>query len=207
MFGSVAETFAIVFIHKIIATIRHCNRKTLSLCHETFKYERALSEKASAHDLLMYLYTPTKAYYGCFTPFILYQPMYPVFVVCIRRAKDACLHNSKIKRLPKSSSWMSDFKALLVQNERNRIFIHCTISSYLNTFIHVSVSYLSEKGLVNLHSLVRALRQDLSPAVPAVADGRVGVGHAAQKHCPLIVELFLSFSYTLVHRHRRFIKV
>lgn len=69
------------------------------------------------------------------------------------------------------------------------------------------LSYLSEKGLIDLHSLVGALRQDLSPAMPAVADGRVGIGHTAQKHSPLIVELLLSFSYTLVHRHHRVIQV
>lgn len=68
-------------------------------------------------------------------------------------------------------------------------------------------SYLSEKRLVDLHSLIRALRQDLSPAMPAVADGRVGVGHTAQKHSPLVVELLLSFSYTLVHRHHRVIEI
>lgn len=69
------------------------------------------------------------------------------------------------------------------------------------------LSYLSEKRLVDLHSLVRALRQDLSPAMPAVADGRVGIGNAAQEHSPLIVELLLSFSYTLVYCHHRVIKV
>lgn len=69
------------------------------------------------------------------------------------------------------------------------------------------LSYLSEKWLVDLHSLVRALRQYLSPAVPAVTHWRVGISHAAQKHSPLIVELFLSFSYTLVHGHDRVIKV
>lgn len=73
--------------------------------------------------------------------------------------------------------------------------------------IVLPLSYLSEKRLIDLHSLVRALCQDLSPTVPAVADRRVGVGHAAQKHSPLIVELLLSFSYTLVHRHHRVIKV
>lgn len=67
------------------------------------------------------------------------------------------------------------------------------------------LSHLSEKRLVDLHSLVRALRQYLSPAMPAVADGRVGIGHTAQKHSPLIVELFLSFSYALVHGHDRVI--
>lgn len=68
-------------------------------------------------------------------------------------------------------------------------------------------SYLCEKGLVDLHALVRALRQDLSATVPAVADRRVGIGHAAKEHRPLVVELFLSFSYALMHRHRRVIKV
>lgn len=67
--------------------------------------------------------------------------------------------------------------------------------------------YLSEKGLVDLHPLVRTLRKHFSAAVPAVAHGRVGVGHAAQEHRPLVVELLFSLSYTLVHRHHGVIQV
>lgn len=67
--------------------------------------------------------------------------------------------------------------------------------------------YLSEKGLVDLHALVRPLREHLSAAVPAVADGGVGVGHAAQEHRPLVVELLLRLSYTLVHRHHGVVQV
>ena len=89
------------------------------------------------------------------------------------------------------------------------IFLCIYRSLWFNTFIPVmlQLSYLSEKRLVDLHSLIRALRQDLSPAMPAVADGRVGVGHTAQKHSPLVVELLLCFSYTLVHRHHRVIEI
>lgn len=67
--------------------------------------------------------------------------------------------------------------------------------------------YLSEKRFVDLHPLVRALRQHLPPAVPAVAHGWVGVRHTAQEHRPLIVELLFSLSYTLVHRHHGVIQV
>lgn len=63
------------------------------------------------------------------------------------------------------------------------------------------LSYLCEKRFVDFHSFVRALGQHLSPTMPAVADRRVGVGHAAQKYSPLVIELFLRFSYTLVHRN------
>ena len=69
------------------------------------------------------------------------------------------------------------------------------------------LAYLREKWLVDLHALVRALRQDLPPAVPAVADRRVGIGHAAEEHGPLVVELFLSLAYTLMHGHHRVVKV
>lgn len=71
----------------------------------------------------------------------------------------------------------------------------------------LTLSYLCEKGLVDLHTLVRALCQHLSPAVPAVADRRVGIGHAAQEHSPLVVKLLLSFANALVHRHHWVIKV
>lgn len=67
--------------------------------------------------------------------------------------------------------------------------------------------YLSEKGLIDLHPLVRTLRQHFSAAVPAVPHGRVGVGHAAQEHRPLVVELLFSLSYTLVHRHDGIVQV
>lgn len=80
---------------------------------------------------------------------------------------------------------------------------YCLLVSSVRTTL--PLSYLSEKGLVDLHSLVRALCQHLPPAMPAVADGRVGVGHAAQKHGPLVVELLLRLSYTLVHSHNRVI--
>lgn len=78
------------------------------------------------------------------------------------------------------------------------------VSYFLSTS---SLPYLCEKRLVNLHALIGALRQDLSPTMPAVADRWVGIGHAAQKHSPLIVELLLSFSYALVHCHHWVIKV
>lgn len=67
------------------------------------------------------------------------------------------------------------------------------------------LSYLSEKWFIDLHSLVRSLGQYLSPSVPAVADRWIGIGHAAQEHGPLVVELLLCFSYTLVHGHDRVI--
>ena len=67
--------------------------------------------------------------------------------------------------------------------------------------------YLGEKGLVDLHPLVRALRKHLSATMPAVAHGRVGVGHTAQEHRPLVVELLFSLSYTLVHRHHGVVQV
>lgn len=67
--------------------------------------------------------------------------------------------------------------------------------------------YLSEEGLVDLHALVGALGQNLAAAVPAVADGRVGVGHAAQEHRPLVVELLFGLADALVHRHDRVVQV
>lgn len=69
------------------------------------------------------------------------------------------------------------------------------------------LSYLCEERLVDLHALVRALRQDVSPTMPAVADGGVGIGDAAQEHRPLVVELLFCFSYTLVHGDHWVIKV
>lgn len=68
-------------------------------------------------------------------------------------------------------------------------------------------AYLSEERLVDLHTLVRALRQYLPTPVPAVADRRVGVGYAAEEHRPLVVELLLGLANALVHRHHRVVQV
>lgn len=70
-----------------------------------------------------------------------------------------------------------------------------------------AVSYLCEKRLVDFHAFIRALGQDLASAVPAVADGRVGVGHASQEHGPLVVELLLGLSDALMHRHHRVVQI
>lgn len=61
-------------------------------------------------------------------------------------------------------------------------------------------SYLCKEGLVDLHTLIRALRQNISASVPAVAHWRVGVGYAAKENRPLVVELLFGFSYTLMNR-------
>lgn len=78
-----------------------------------------------------------------------------------------------------------------------------------NTYIPTTfpLSYLCEKGLIDLHALVGALSQDLPPTMPAVADRRVGIGHAAQEYCPFIIELLLSFSNTLMHSNHWVIEV
>lgn len=54
--------------------------------------------------------THSKDYYGCCTRSILYQPIYPSFVVGSRRAMDACLHDNRhkapLKQTYKSSAFM-----------------------------------------------------------------------------------------------------
>lgn len=70
-----------------------------------------------------------------------------------------------------------------------------------------AVSYLCEKRLVDFHSFIRALGQDLASAVPAVADGRVGVRHASQEYSPFVVELLLGLSDALMYRHHWVVEI
>lgn len=67
--------------------------------------------------------------------------------------------------------------------------------------------HLCEKGFVDLHPGVRALRQRVAASPPGVVNGWVGVGDAAKKHRPLKVELLLRLSNTLVNRYHRVIQV
>lgn len=66
--------------------------------------------------------------------------------------------------------------------------------------IPVFQAYLGKEGLVDLHALVRALQQHLLAAAPAVAHGRVGVGHAPEEHGLLIIKLLLGLPDALVDR-------
>lgn len=68
-------------------------------------------------------------------------------------------------------------------------------------------AYLCKEGLVDLHALIRALGQDLFATPPAVAHWGVGVGHAAQEHRPLIVELLLSLPDALVDGYNGIIQI
>lgn len=68
-------------------------------------------------------------------------------------------------------------------------------------------AYLGEEGLIDLHSLVGALRQVLPAAPPAVTHRRVGVGRAAEEHRPLVVELLLSLAHTLMNCHHGVIQI
>lgn len=61
--------------------------------------------------------------------------------------------------------------------------------------------HLSEKGFIDVHARVGALRQHLPSSPPRVQNGRVGVGDTAQKHRPLKVELFLCLAHALMHRN------
>lgn len=68
-------------------------------------------------------------------------------------------------------------------------------------------AYLGKEGLIDLHSLVGALQQHLLAAAPAVAHGRVGVGHAPEEHGLLIVKLLLGFPDALVDRDYGIIQI
>lgn len=67
--------------------------------------------------------------------------------------------------------------------------------------------HLCEKGLVDLHPGVGALRQRLPPSPPGVVNRWVGVGDAAKKYRSLKVELLLRLANTLMHRDHRVVQV
>lgn len=78
------------------------------------------------------------------------------------------------------------------------------LAQYFQQGLH---SYLGKEGLVDLHTFIGSLRENVSSSVPAVADGRVGVGHTTQEHRPLVVELLFRFTYTLMNRHHRVVQI
>lgn len=102
--------------------------------------------------------------------------------------------------LPFMSKYMNRSDSLLCEQWLTNIILYACLYKEWGMYFNL-YAYLCEEGLVDLHTLVGALREDLAPAVPAVTHGRVGVGDTAQEHRALVVELLLGLADALVHSH------